>query len=70
MFVCDKCGLESSNYDSKAHTFKCDETKGGCGHIGEIKPKTAYCFSCGKPYTQYTWFDPSGCPYCHRSFVD
>lgn len=38
--------------------------------IHEVKGKQANCFSCHKPYTQYEWCDPSGCPHCNRTFVD
>lgn len=25
---------------------------------------------CGKPYRMLSWFNPSGCPHCHATFVD
>jgi hypothetical protein len=29
-----------------------------------------YCFSCGKDLRGEIKYEDSGCPFCHRSFVD
>lgn len=40
-----------------------------CGLEQMPKPVKRRCF-CGHEYTEITWFIPSGCPKCNRSFVD
>lgn len=62
-FICDKCG-ESREY--RNHSFVCTK----CGYTTIVEPTETRCISCGKKYTEYTWFDPSGCQYCGKSFVE
>ena len=62
-FVCDKCGQPR---DYKDHSFVCPK----CGYKTTMEPVETKCFSCGKEYTKWTWFDPSSCQHCRKSFVD
>ena len=64
-FRCVKCG-EEAEYDYADKLFRCTV----CNFKNKTISRPQKCFSCGKPYTEHTWFDPSGCPHCHRSFVD
>ena len=66
MFECEKCHGAFMKYDYEKKQFECEE----CGYKHEVKPVTRYCCRCLNVYTEYTWFDPSGCPHCHRTFVD
>lgn len=62
---CPKCEQETLLYDYKDHCYLCE-----CGYEYEEKPHKRKCFSCGETYLEYTFFDPSGCNRCHKSFVD
>ena len=66
MFPCDNCEKPTSIYNYKDKKMVCSE----CGHEQDVKPYKTKCFSCGEPYLEYTWFDPSGCDKCNRSFID
>jgi DNA-directed RNA polymerase subunit RPC12/RpoP len=37
-------------------------------YVRKLKPET--CFSCKKEYYALDINTPSGCPHCHRSFVE
>jgi ribosomal protein S27E len=63
---CPVCGNYNAQYDSSIKVLKC----GVCKLTKTIEPKKANCCSCGKEYVEFTWFDPSGCRNCHKSFVD
>lgn len=41
-----------------------------CGVKIAVRPNEETCDCCGQEYLKYTWFDPSGCEKCYRSFVD
>jgi hypothetical protein len=62
---CEKCHQIEAEYNYKEHKYVCKK----CGHEEEIKPRKCIC-SCGECYLKYTWFDPSGCSRCKKSFVD
>lgn len=63
---CPVCGNFRATYDSLTKTLHC----GVCGLTKLLEPKKDKCCSCGAPYLAFTWFDPSGCRNCHKSFVD
>lgn len=65
-FKCVKCGYENTKYNYSEKHFECD----ACGFKRPILSKQQKCFSCDTTYTEYTWFDPSRCRVCHKSFVD
>lgn len=66
MFKCDGCGQANAKYNGREHRFICP-----CGHHSEPQQgKPGRCFRCRGSYTEYTWFDPSGCPHCFYSFVE
>lgn len=46
--------------------FECTD----CGYIEKVVPIKKRCIYCGNEYLEYTWFYPSGCSKCKRSFVD
>lgn len=56
---------ENVNYDLKNEKITCDD----CGTIYDEKPRTGSCFKCGAKYKKYTWYSPSGCRKCNKSFV-
>lgn len=66
MLLCRKCGQYTALYDGQHHQYVCTS----CGHVEQTTPHEARCWNCGGTYTEWTWFDPSGCPHCYRSFVD
>jgi len=66
MFECEKCHTYETEYDYKNHEMICKK----CGHIEKIEPKQAVCCHCSQPHIQWTWFHPSGCDKCGKSFVD
>ena len=66
MFKCPQCNQNTLRYDYKQHRFHCPE----CNHEELAKSKDRNCFRCGTLYKEYTWFDPSGCVACNKSFVD
>lgn len=67
MQVCNNCGhsdfMFPYNYEFKS--LICPD----CGHVMKVEPVKRRC-RCGHVYKEYTWFDPSGCSKCHRSFID
>lgn len=65
MFECQKCKKWDADYDYKTKEMVCNS----CGHREKIIPTKNRCH-CGYTYLEYTWFDPSGCPKCRRSFVE
>jgi DNA-directed RNA polymerase subunit RPC12/RpoP len=66
MFICDSCSQPEVTYDYQNKKYTC----GHCGDEWIMSPVEKKCFNCGKTYTYYSWFDPSSCPHCSRSFVD
>lgn len=66
MHKCSKCGEWEAEYNYKDKSFKCT----ACGHVEPVVSRIAHCPYCGKQYVEYTWYDPSSCKYCNRTFVD
>lgn len=66
LFVCTQCGERHARYNFAAKTFDCD----ACRTRQQVIPARRTCPRCGYEYKEYTWFDPSGCVRCHKSFVD
>lgn len=65
MFVCIKCKKKTLEYKGRG-VYKCTN----CDYLEKIQGEKSSCVRCGETYYEYTWFDPSGCPRCHKSFVD
>jgi hypothetical protein len=65
-YLCEKCGEFESIYDYDKKLFICNS----CGHIVYVRWQLKKCWNCGQYYTYYTFFDPSGCHRCGKSFVD
>ena len=61
-----ECKHEDIKYDYNEKKYICQE----CGYEKKVEPKVSKCYRCGTVYTEYTWFDPSSCKHCKRSFVD
>lgn len=68
MFLCDKCGLFTAKYDFIKKSFIC--TNENCKREVLISPQLTKCLECNKDFQYYTWFDPSRCPHCSKSFVE
>lgn len=66
MYLCEKCGEYKAKYDYDKKLFICED----CGHVVYVRWQLKRCWDCGQYYTFYTTFDPSGCSYCGKSFVD
>ena len=66
LFVCVQCGERHAVYNYSEKSFDCH----GCRFRNKIVPALRTCPSCGFHYREYTWFDPSRCSNCHKSFVD
>jgi len=66
MLLCEKCHQFTAQYSYEKHEYECT----ACGHVEQVEPQIARCPRCGREYTSYTWFDPSGCGWCNYSFVD
>ncbi len=66
MFACEKCGGKAVTYDHMTHAYVCPD----CGDVEALSMKYNTCPRCGALVAYYTWFDPSGCSQCGRSFVD
>jgi predicted RNA-binding Zn-ribbon protein involved in translation (DUF1610 family) len=66
MFTCTRCNKNKTTYNPIGKFFDCPD----CGYIEKATPINRKCFSCGKEYTEFTWFSPSSCPNCNKSFVD
>ena len=66
MYQCKKCGLWKSEYDYENKQFKCIE----CNYIEKVTWKLVKCRNCGSFLSRYTVFDPSGCSYCGKSFIN
>jgi hypothetical protein len=66
MYRCLECGELNSTYNYDKHAFVCSN----CGNEEVMLPKQKHCISCGTQYIMYTFFDPSGCNCCHKSFVE
>jgi hypothetical protein len=70
MYKCS-CGSEKFVTDDKTLqrgyvTMTCID----CGKRYKRTLRPERCFSCKKEYYALDWNNPSGCPWCHRSFVD
>ena len=64
--LCTHCGQNTARYSIEHHRYECTS----CGHVEMVEPELTLCPGCRKPLVRWTWFDPSGCPMCHYSFVD
>ena len=53
------------SYDLENETITCKD----CGTAYSQKPHIGYCPICGTEYKKYTWYIPSGCRECNKSFV-
>lgn len=67
MFKCAQCGKWTAEYDYDQKAFVCQDQQ--CGHKERVQGRKERCFKCRAEYTEYTWFDPSGCSHCRKSFV-
>lgn len=67
MFVCNKCGKETAQYNNVKKWFECNNED--CRHIEHTKFTIETC-SCGYQFVRHTFFDPSGCKQCKKSFVN
>jgi hypothetical protein len=67
MYRCHTCQGQAV-YDFDQHLFRCRNA--ACGAEEPVTPRLRRCIRCGHPYTEYTWFQPSGCPNCGKTFVD
>lgn len=65
-FGCCECKGSYAYYNFKDKEMICTE----CHHIRPINGEEKRCSKCRNVYTEFTWFDPSSCPNCNRSFVD
>jgi hypothetical protein len=65
MFKCNNCGKYTARYIYSEKQYECTQ----CGNVEKVIPKIKKCV-CGHEFIYFTWFDPSGCGYCSRSFVD
>ena len=65
MFKCPSCEKPTMIYKSLQQKMICP-----CGYHEILKGKEKICRRCANSYIEYTWFDPSGCKNCGRSFVD
>jgi len=66
IFRCPNCGKESLDYIFSDKKYECKE----CGYNENVTPFITTCPKCGNTITKYTWFDPSYCKKCNKSFVD
>jgi protein-arginine kinase activator protein McsA len=70
LFTCS-CGSTEWNLDDSQLKYGiaykvCNQ----CGHKQQLEVNKEKCYGCGRVYYALTWYKPSGCSYCHRSFVD
>lgn len=67
MAKCPECNSVNARfpYNYKEKGYQCPI----CEYIVKVLPIRRRC-RCGHEYDEYTWFDPSGCPSCKRSFVE
>lgn len=65
-FQCASCDKWTARYDFENKEFVCRE----CGHHEPAKEVAEKCYGCGRTIRVRTWFDPSSCPFCHKSRVD
>jgi primosomal protein N' len=66
LWKCPHCNVDT-HYDSGKHQEVCEK----CEWRGEpLTPHKERCFNCGVEYMEFSWFDPSGCNKCFRSFVE
>jgi hypothetical protein len=69
-FECS-CGNKTFTLDDKqlqegiAYKICCK-----CGKKHRLEVDLERCFGCGRPYYALTWCIPSGCRWCHKTFVD
>lgn len=66
MFQCNKCKKFESEWNISITSYICKD----CGYVEKVEPKKRSCIYCGQMYNELTWFSPSGCSNCGKSFVD
>lgn len=67
MYRCNACHSQAV-YDFEEHLFRCRDA--ACGAEERVTPRIHRCTRCGHHYLEYTWFQPSGCEKCGKSFVE
>ena len=65
IWACFNCEGDSV-YDYETKKFTCKY----CGYEFQVTKKKDICPWCGDEYDSYTWFDPSSCLRCRRSFIE
>lgn len=66
------CGSTQFSVDDSLLQSKglCYKVCNVCGkrHLADVYKDR--CFHCRKEYNAVSWFLPSGCSFCHKTFVD
>jgi len=68
LYRCLKCHKFSAKYDYDNKCYIC--TNPECKFVEKLSKRKHQCESCWKEFEYWTWFDPSNCPHCYRSFIE